>query len=47
MKPVDVNSSTYIDVSIKNRGKNPKFVVCVHERISKCSNICAKSYVPN
>ena len=35
MKPVDVNSSTYIDFSVKNNEKDLKFKVGDHVRISK------------
>ena len=42
MKPVDVKSSSYIDVDKKNNEKDPKFKVVVHVRISKYKNIFAK-----
>ena len=35
MKPVDVNSGTYIDFSVKNNEKDLKFKVGDHVRISK------------
>ena len=34
MKPADVNSSAYIDFSVKNNDKDPKFEVGEHVRIS-------------
>ena len=43
MKPVDVESSTYIDFDKKNNKEGPKFKV----RKSKYKNIFAKGYVPN
>ena len=33
MKPVDVNSSTYIDFGLENNEKHPKFEVGDHVRI--------------
>ena len=47
MKPVDVNSSTYIDFGIENNDKDLKFKVGEHPRISKYKSIFVKSYVPN
>ena len=35
MKPVDVNSSTYIDLGLENNEKHPKFEVADHVRIPK------------
>ena len=35
MKPVDVNSSTYIDFGLENNEKHPKFEVGDHVRIPK------------
>ena len=35
MKPVDVNSSTYIDFGLENNEKHPKFEVGNHVRIPK------------
>ena len=43
MKPVDVNSNTYIDFN----KENPKFEVGHHVRISKYKNIFGKGYTPN
>ena len=36
MKPIGVKMSTYIDFDVENNGKNPKFKVGDHVRISKC-----------
>ena len=47
MKPVDVIGNTYIDSSKKVNGKDPKFKVGDHVRISKYKNIFAKGYTPN
>ena len=47
MKPLDVNSSTYIDFDKKNNKEDPKFKVGDHVAISKYKNIFAKGYVPN
>ena len=38
MKPVDVKSSTYIDIDKRNNNKDPKFQVGNHVRISKYKN---------
>ena len=35
VKPVDVNSSTYIDFGLENNEKHPKFEVGNHVRIPK------------
>ena len=35
VKPVDVNSSTYIDFGLENNEKHPKFEVGDHVRIPK------------
>ena len=47
MKPVDVNSNTYIDFNKENDKEGPKFKVDHHVRISKYKNIFAKGYVLN
>ena len=47
MKPMDVKSSTYIDVNVENNDEDPKFKVGDHVRISKYKNIFAKGYTPN
>ena len=38
---------TYLNFGIENNGKDPKFKIGDHERISKFKNIFAKNYVPN
>ena len=47
VKPVDVKDNTYIDFKKEINGKNPKFKVGHHVRISKYKNIFAKGYKPN
>ena len=47
MKPIDVNNNTYIKIDKKVNGKDPKFKVGDHVRISKYKNIAAKGYTPN
>ena len=52
MKPVDVESNTYIDCSkeINDKeinDKDPKFKIGDSVRILKRKNIFAKGYVPN
>ena len=47
MKPIDVNSSTYIDFNKGNNKEDRKFKVGGHIRMSKYKNIFAKDYVPN
>ena len=47
MKPVDLKDNTYIDFKKEVNGKNPKFKVGDHVRISKYKNIFAKGYMPN
>ena len=42
MKPVDVKDNTNIDFKKENNGKDPKFTVGDHVRISKYKNIFAK-----
>ena len=42
MKPVDVKSNTYIDLSKEVNDKDPKFKVGDHVRISKYKNIFVK-----
>ena len=46
MKPLDENSSTYIDLGIENNKKPPKFEAGEHVRISRYKNIFPKSYAP-
>ena len=46
MRPADVKDNTYIDFKKEVDGKDPKFKVSDHVRISKCKNIfIKKSYV--
>ena len=47
MKPVDVKDNTYIDFEKEVNGKDTKFKIGDHVRISKYKNIFAKGYMPN
>ena len=47
LKPVDVKSSTYIDLRKEINDEDPKFKIGHFVRISKYKNIFAKGYVPN
>ena len=47
MKPIDVKDNTYINFKKEINGKDPKFKVGDHVRISKYKNIFAKWYTPN
>ena len=47
IKPVDVKDNEYIDFGKEVNGKDPKFKVVDHVRISKYKNIFAKGYTPN
>ena len=47
MKPVDVNSSTYIDFDKNNNKEDPKSKVGDNVRISTYKNSFVKGYVPN
>ena len=47
MKPDDVKDNTYINFKKEVNGKDPKFKVGDHVRISKYKNIFAKGYTPN
>ena len=47
MKPVDVKSNTYTNVSKEINDKNPKFKVGDNVRISKYKNVFAKGYTLN
>ena len=47
MRPVDVKDNTYIDFKKEVNGKDFKFKVGDHVRISKCKNIFAKGYIAN
>ena len=45
MKPVDVKDNTYIDFKKEINGRDPKFKIGDHVRISKYKNIFAKGYI--
>ena len=47
MKPVDVNSSTYIEFNVESNHKNPQREVGDHVRISKYKKPFAEHYAPN
>ena len=47
MKTIDVKDNTYLDSKKEVNGKDPKFKVGYHIRISKYKNIFAKGYTPN
>ena len=47
MKPVDIESSTYIDFDKVKYKQEPKFKVGDHVRISKYKKIFGKVFVPN
>ena len=47
MKPVDGESSTYIDSSKEINNKDPKFTIGDIVRILKYKNTFAKGYTPN
>ena len=47
MKPVDVNSESFAEYNEESNGKDPKFKVGDHVRISKYKNVFAKGYAPN
>ena len=44
MKPIDINSNTYIDFGVENNNKDPKFKVHDNLRISKYKNTFEKIY---
>ena len=46
MKPVDVTSGIYIKYDVDHNGKDPKFKVSDHVRISRYKNISANGYTP-
>ena len=46
MKPIDVQSNTYIDFGVENNGKDRKFKFSDQVRISKYKNIFGKGYSP-
>ena len=45
MKPIDVESNTYINFGLKNNDKDPELEVGYHVRISKYKNIFTKGYI--
>ena len=47
MNPIDVKDNTDIDFNKEVHGKDPKFKVDDHVRISKYKNIFAERYAPN
>ena len=47
MRPVDVNSTTYIDFDKNFNKKDSSFEVGDHKRISRYKNIFATGYTPN
>ena len=47
MKPVDVKDNAYVDSKKEVNGKDPKFNIGDHVRISKYKNNFAKLYTPN
>ena len=47
MKPIDVKSDSFAEYNEESNGKDPKFKVGDHVRISKYKNIFAKGYAPN
>ena len=47
MKPVDVKDNAYVDSKKEVNGKDPKFNIGDHVRISKYKNNFAKVYTPN
>ena len=47
MKPIDVQSDSFAEYNEESTGKDPKFKVGDHVRISKYKNIFAKGYAPN
>ena len=47
MKPIDVTGDSYPEYNEDFNGKDPKFKVGDHVRISKYKNIFAKGYAPN
>ena len=47
MKVLDVKDNTYINIDKEVNGKDPKFQVGDHGRISKYKNIFAKGCTPN
>ena len=46
MKPIDFKSDSYAEYSVDSNGKDPKFKVSDHIRISKYKTFFAKGYNP-
>ena len=46
MKPIDFKSDCYAEYSVDSNGKDPKFKVSDHVRISKYKTFFAKGYNP-
>ena len=47
METIDVKSSTYIDFTVENNNKDPKFQVGDHVTISEYKIIFVKFYIHN
>ena len=47
MKPVDVKPSPYVDFNVEKNGKDPKYKIGYHERISRYRIIFVKGGTPN
>ena len=47
MKPIDVNSNTYIDSGKESNDKNPEFKIGDYVRLSTYKNVFAKGCAPN
>ena len=47
MKPVDAGDDSFAEYNEESNGKDPKFKVSYHVRISKHKDISFKGYAPN
>ena len=47
MKPIDVNSDSFVEYNDESNEEDPKFKVGDHVRMSKFKNILAKGYTSN
>ena len=47
IKPIDVKPISYTEYNVDSNGKNPKFKIGDHVRISKYKNIFVKGYTLN
>ena len=47
MKPIDIKSDSFAEYNEESNGRDPKFKVGNHVKISKYKNIFAKGYAPN